>query len=192
MANRSYIYSIDFDRTIEERDENKNVCGLSEYAYMIPLSYKIMVSQNAKMSKSILWDTDELIAIIADFQLGRQKLFDFLNNLIKIDLFEKNILEEQIQRAKDFLYDKKHENKFIILECGELFEMEDGMENDEEGGLEKYNKKLFEEIMNIEKTMEKAISELYEMKNKINEKDIEIQMWNILGIDNWNEILYYE
>ncbi|MHC6202089.1 DUF7822 domain-containing protein [Breznakiellaceae bacterium SP9] len=187
MANRSYIYSIDFDRTIEERDENKNVCGLSEYAYMIPLSYKIMVSQNAKMSKSILWDTDELIAIIADFQLGRQKLFDFLNSLLKIDLFEKNNLEEQIQRTKGFLYDKKHENKFIILECGELFEME----NDEEG-LEKYNKKLFEEIMDIEKTIEKTIFELYEMKNKINEKNIETQMWNILGIDNWNETLYYE
>ena len=167
MANRSYIFSIDFDRTKEERDDSKKACGLSEYPYRIPLSYKILVSQDTKMSNSIIWDNEHPIAIIADFYKGRQKLFEFLDDLYKKDIFEQAELEEQIKLAKEFLFNKNHENKYIILECGEIFEME--MER-----IEVQNRKLFEsEIMKIDDTIEKYIfdenNKFYNLLNSLGE-----------------------
>ena len=185
MANRSYIFSIDFDRTKEERNDTKKVCGLSEYPYRIPLSYKILVSQDAKISDSIIWDYEHPIAIIADFYKGRQKLFDFLNDLLKKEIFEPIELEGQIKEAKKFLFDNAHENKYIILECGEIFEMETEKIPEE-------NKKLFEtEIINIDETIEKHITGFQKMKDSFSQKEIETEMWSTLGIDFWDEILFY-
>ncbi|MDR2870617.1 MAG: hypothetical protein LBV04_09220, partial [Deferribacteraceae bacterium] len=92
MANRSYIYSLDFDSTKESRDDTKKVCGLSEWPYDIPLSYMMLASQDAKISKSVIWDMEQPIAIIADFHKGRQKLFNFMDALLKQNIFNENEL----------------------------------------------------------------------------------------------------
>ncbi len=217
MANRSYLFSIDFDRTKGERKEGEKIFGLSEYSYSIPLSYKILVSQDSKISNSINWDYEHPIAIQGNFEKGKQRLFDFLMKLQSENLFDKTELEKQINETKDFL--NNHQLQNIILECGEIYEMGDGE-------LEDQNKELFgEDIMNIEsqineylndfRSMNKTIQilnneisdfskpkgflskifssdnsvKIQELEKKI--KNVEQEKWNMLGVNYWSDILYY-
>jgi len=184
MANRSYLFSIDFDRTIEQRNETKKVYGLSEWPYAIPLAYKILVSQEAKLSPSIIFDYDKPIAIIGDFYKGREKLFAFLDELLKLNILDNDELTTQINDAKEYLYDEKIEAKYIILECGEIYEM--GTDAFEEA-----NKNLYEnEIQQIGKTIDDFISKVKNIsgdsKNIMNEID------SMLGIGFWDDVLYYQ
>jgi hypothetical protein len=179
MANRSYLYSIDFDSTIIERSDDHEVCGLSEWAYEIPLAYKILVSQDAKTSQSIIFGYDKPIAIIGDFQKGREKLFLFLAELIKMDILDKEKLKEQIHYAETYLRDIKHENKYIILECGEIF----AMDYEE---LEEPTRNLYEnEILKIDETINAFVHDITA------EKTTEEEKFNKLGINFWDEDLYY-
>jgi len=217
MANRSYLYSLDFDRTKGKREKGEKIFGLSEYPYSIPLSYKILVSQDAKNSHSIIWDYEHPIAIQGNFEKGRQKLVDFLSKLSNENIFDKGELERQVSETKKFLDEHKLEN--IILECGEIYEM--GNEK-----LEEQNRKLFEEeILKIDEKLEEAIADFKQEKINIlnlrseiielskprsffqklfsSDKTAEIQkleekvknkeqeMWNALGINFWSEILYF-
>ena len=217
MANRSYLYSLDFDRTKGKREKGEKILGLSEYPYSIPLSYKILVSQDSKNSHSINWDYEHPIAIQGNFEKGRQKLIDFLSKLSNENIFDKGELERQVSETKKFLDEHKLEN--IILECGEIYEM--GNEK-----LEEQNRKLFEEeILKIDEKLEEAIADFKQEKINIlnlrseiielskprsffqklfsSDKTAEIQkleekvknkeqeMWNALGINFWSEILYF-
>lgn len=217
MANRSYLYSIDFDRTQGDRKEGEKILGLSEYPYSIPLSYKILVSQNSKISNSINWDYEHPIAIQGNFEKGKQKLLDFLMKLQSENLFNKTELEKQINETKDFL--NSHQLQNIILECGEIYEMGDGE-------LEDQNKELFDEdIVNIESQIKEYLNDFRSMnetiqtlKNEISDlskpkgflskifssdnsakveelekkiKNLEQEKWNILGVNYWADILYY-
>ena len=198
MANRSYLYSLDFDINKEKRNEDKKVCGLSEWPYDVPLAYKILLSQESKLSKSIIWETDEKIAIIGDFYKGREKLFSFLDELLKMNLLDKNELENQILETKEYLNNPKHENKYIILECEEIFEM-----NEDE--LENQNKILYEEVLKIDGTINNFIEEIkkplnkdnYGVKKLINRNKLTLEQavnavkLNLLGIAFWSDVLYY-
>ena len=217
MANRSYLYSIDFDRTKGERKTGEKIFGLSEYPYSIPLSYKILVSQDPKISKSINWDYEHPIAIQGDFGKGKNRLLDFLKELQGENLFDKQELEKQINETKTFL--NNHQLKNIILECGEIYEMGDGE-------LEDQNKELFnEDIAKIESHINEYLndfrsmngnvqslkneladlskpksllskifssdnsSKIQELEKKI--KNIEQEKWNMLGVNYWSDILYF-
>jgi hypothetical protein len=198
MANRSYIYSIDFDRTLEHRSENKKVCGLSELNYSIPLAYKILVSQNSKISPSVIFDYEKPIAIIGDFYKGREKLFLFLDELLKTDIIDKDELKREIKTSKEFLYDAEHENKYAILECGEIYTMNDGE-------LEEHNRKLYEEeIVKIDETIKTFMDEIQKIsvtgelaklarRNRLTPAQaINGEKLNRLGISFWCDTLYYE
>lgn len=215
MANRSYLYSISFDKTTEDRQENDKIVDLSEYSYNIPISYKILVSQDTKLSHSIIWDYENPIAIQGNFQKGKQKLFLFLEKLKNENIFDSEELEKYITDTKTFIENNELEN--VILECGEIYEM-----NDED--LEIQNQQLFDEIYNINNTIDNLLNELksaklslekmyVERENLSNpsffskifssnksrteelDKNIEItknNMWWSLGIDYWSNILYYD
>lgn len=218
MANRSYLYSIDFDRTQKERDKEK-IFGLSECNYSLPLSYQILASQDSKVSLSINWEYEQPIAIQGDFEKGKQKLLSFLDELSKTDLFELSELQEKIDNTKKFL--NEHALKYIILECGELYEL---MEEDLE--LEEFNQRLYEsEILLIDDQIKTVIDHLKEIKSHIAqlEEDIAViskpkgllamlfksrfkkgidelqrqishhkeEMWRLVGIDYWSDILYF-
>jgi len=218
MANRSYLYALDFDRTKGAREKGEKIWSLSEYSYGIPLAYKILVSQGSKISHSIIWEYEHPIAIQGDFEKGEQKLLEFLSRLSNENIFDKDELERQISDTKKYLHEHKLEH--IILECGEIFEMEDGE-------LEEKNKKLFEEeILKIDEKMDEAM--VYFKQEKVNilklqleitelskpqgflkriffgdktldikkmEEEIEKkeqEMWNMLGINFWVDVLYYQ
>lgn len=204
MANRSYLYAI----SNNVGEEDKIIHGISECGYDIPLSYKILVSQDSKIVESIIWDENSAIAIQGDFNKGRQKLYDFLNRLTEYGIFEKSELAQQIAKTKEFLDSAEKASDIFHLENGELYDM-----NNED--LEAQNKAFFEnEILKIDNTIEVAIARLRELKQSVIEKsaqrigglfakrkeeerqlqinNILENMWFLLGISDWCEDLYYD
>ena len=174
MANRSYLYSTGQDK----------VLGISERDYDIPLTYKILVSQDAKIARSIIWDDSGPIAVQGDFVKGRQRLYDFLDALIKEDIFNESELAGHIANAKTFLDSPDNAGAFFHLENGEIYEMAD---EDEE--LEAQNRAFFEnEILKIDDTIEAALAGLRESKKNNDLKG----MWELLGIGYWSNTLYYD
>lgn len=212
MANRSYLYSIDFDSTKKDNKEGKAI-GLSEYAYAIPLSYMILVSQDTKLSNSIIWEYENPIALVGDFEKGEKRLFALLDILLKKGIFNRDLLEKARAETKEFL--DTHKSKYILLECGEIFEMDDE-------DIVTQNEDLYENLeMNIKEevdllvdlqedinVIDAKIAKLSKPKNFLvklfsknsldkiklleeEKKEIENEMWQILGIDNWTDVLYY-
>ncbi len=183
MANRSYLYALNFDRTKGEKGEEGKIFGLSEYAYSIPLSYRILVSQDSKVSHSVVWEYEHPIAIQGNFEKGKQRLFDFLAQLQNEQLFDSAELEKNIAETQNFLNGRQGE--YVILECGELYEMG-------EGELEDQNQQLFTEgVLNIESQMAGFLDHLRKVKEQ-GDRKAEQEMWFMLGIDYWSEILYYD
>lgn len=216
MANRSYLYTIGFSRAERERRSEDKIVGLSEYAYSIPISYKILLSCNPQFSSSIIWNYEHPIAIQADFKLGRERLFKFLGELERSELFNMAELDRQIAATKDFLNEQRLE--YVFMEGGELYQMEDVK-------LEDQNARLLEKVKNIEHEIQETLRELTEMKLSLDKLNFEIEhlkkprsfiseifsadetekirkleqqvknqeqnMWNVLGINNWSNILYY-
>lgn len=141
MANRSLIFSLD-----KLPGEGKlRIKGLSESEYSIPLIYRILVSVNPQATHSIIWKTDEKIAITTDYAGGVAKLADFFERLPKNKKDKKDA-----EKVLKFLNDEANAGKYIHLECGEIFEMED-----EEPEVQNTN--LIAELSDIDNTMDKEI-----------------------------------
>lgn len=90
MANRAYLYGI----------KGKKVSGISEYNYDIPISYKILLSQNTKRVKSKIFRSPFKIALQRNFEKGVEKLNEFLEELMKKGYFEENELEKKSKIPK--------------------------------------------------------------------------------------------
>lgn len=218
MANRSYLFTIDFDGVKDCLNDEGKVQGLSEFPYAVPLAYKILVSQNAKICQSIL--TDECgfsVAIQGNFDKGVEKLFAVLNDIKGRNLFDSDELEQEMAATKTFL--EKYGLKNVILENVEIYEMEDEdltvqnqrfFENEilniEKQIIERIeflefvvseNKKLEQQILQLKKTRN-IISRIFsgDPKVKIEKLEAEIEegkqeMWNELGISDWSSELFY-
>ena len=167
MANRSYLYSV--DKIPEITNTSIRIIGLSECNYNIPLVYRILCSVNPIASRSIIWDADEKIAITADYLGGMEKLEKFITRIQ--DYVDNNILDN----IRTFLNNKNNVQKYFHLECGEIFEMEDG-----ELGLQ--NLSLINELCSLDEEIE------YSIKNIKENKENEVQ---VIGLDYWDNCLYY-
>lgn len=157
MANRSYLYTLNFDRSKRIKEESDIVNGLSECEYSIPISYKILVSQGVKKCNSIVWDNDKKIALIGNSDKGKIELILFLDNLRSKRLFDETILAKKIEETKTILADNLG---FILLEAGEVFDME-------EGELEMHNNKLFIEISRMNVAISKFYKEVMDINIKL-------------------------
>ncbi|RMX14834.1 hypothetical protein EBQ34_08960 [Vandammella animalimorsus] len=122
------------------------------------MAYKILVSQNAHLSHSIIWDYPHPIAIQGEFEAGREKLFAFLKQLAAENIFDSVELQRQIRATEAFL--EKNRLRYAILECGEIYELE-------QTALEVQNQELFEqEILNIDDHLAACLAELGDMKRE--------------------------
>lgn len=210
MSNRSYLYAINFDATKSAPIHGGIIYGLSEYDYYMPISYMLLTSVNPKISKSIIWKEEGLIAIQGDFKAGKKKLYEFLDKLLQLDLFDKDKLTQEVLNTKEFL--DKRNLEYIILECGEIYEMG-------EDEFEDQNKEVYdEEILNVEhqvdlhlndfkklkKTISLAESEINQLEQKGFSNDSEEiknlekkiassehEMWRLLGVTYWSDVLYH-
>ncbi len=173
MEKRSYLYGV----------SKFNVYGISENVKKIPLSYKILVSQNAKIATSLIFKDPKKTAINGDFLRGKKKLNEFLECVREKKLFKTKEFDDKVNSMNAF-FDKLVEKRVSILhlENTEIFDMK-------EEDWEKQNKEFFDaEILKIDEVINNALLELSKLKQKKKVKE----MWELLGIDYWSDSLHYD
>lgn len=177
MANRAYLYGM----------EGKQVTGISEYNYDVPIAYKILLSQNTKMVKSRIFTNPFKIALQGNFEKGVERLYSFLEELKTKGYFEENELEEAIADTKAFLRENSN-CEYFYLDCGEIYDMS-------ATPLYLSNVKMFQKIKNVDKEIKLFYKEMDEMKKEYEVKkqgQIKEDMMNKIGIREWSEYLFYE
>ena len=147
MSNRCYLYSLN----ALPRESGMTAIGLSE------AEYKILVSKNPKTTKSIIFESEENIAITADYEGSVRALEAFAQKLGDEDCEEES---SKIFKIIDFLKDEQNAQKYIHIECGEIFEMADDFEEyaDEMDFLKAMNERFLEEISHIDSLIDHAVA----------------------------------
>jgi hypothetical protein len=196
MANRSYLYSSNLLPSLEMKEADRQMNGISEWRYDIPIVYKILLSGNPRKCRSSIWDVPEEIAIVGDYDHGLDRLLHFLD---RISLPEIVPLKEEARR---FLTDEANRNRHFVLECGEIFEMK-------AEPLPEQNDRLLAEIRNIEPGIESAlaalsanqpsnaksggiVARLLGRKSSLPEKKASADAVESLGLGNWSNVLYFD
>ncbi|MBQ3824709.1 MAG: hypothetical protein II811_01090, partial [Spirochaetaceae bacterium] len=160
--NRSYVYA--FDRAADGRIVR--VVALSESEANIPLIYRILVSVNPTAAKSIVFDSDEKIAITASYDMGLSRLSAFF-----IQLPEE--YRERCDKVLSFLREEKNRRMYIHLECAEIYEMDDDADD-----IAAKNAKLIEELSHIEDEMKKAIKRVVYDGDVFDVRELEAEYWS--------------
>ncbi len=196
MANRSYLYSIN---KIPTKDSNPDfITSLSEFNYDIPLIYKILLTGNPQKCFSVIWDKQE-IGIVGNYQDGINKLTRFLDLFEQEKISDKEEYQKYNKEAITFLNKESNKDNFILLEAGEIFDIE-GIPLDEAAN------NILDEIYSISKELD----QLFELEEKLkkwysvfsssalSKSNVEIfkklkSTWKEnLGIDYWSNILCYD
>lgn len=197
MANRSYIYA---------RNSNlSNVIGVGEASYDIPLVFKLLVSENVQMVKSQIFEDDDLVALQGDYEGGLKRLYSFLEDLSSKKMVDDLELKGKIEKIKNFF--ASIDGEYFYLDCCEIYAMDDE-------DMLTQNKKTFEEVVNIEREIEKFYADLQNLNNKYNElknklpykglftkrknenaqkelNKLKSNMDELLFLDYWDKNLYY-
>lgn len=191
MANRCYLYSCNV--IPGENESEKKLIGISEWDYDVPIVFKLLLSGNTQVCKSSIWDIEEKIAIVGDYDYGVKMLSLFLE---EIDGDEAKGL---VSEAKSFLNDEANKQNYLVLECGELFEM-----NDKDFATQ--NLELLNEIDNLLDSVCEALSfiKYYSKPKKRNvfqkffsrKQEREEMTFSeaalFLGLGNWSNSLYFD
>lgn len=152
MANRSYIYARNSDLS--------NVIGVGEASYDIPLVFKLLVSENVQMVKSEIFEDDDLVALQGDYEGGLKRLYSFLDDLSSKKIVDDLELKGKIEKIKNFF--ATIDGEYFYLDCCEIYAMDDE-------DMLTQNKKTFEEVVNIEREIEKFYADFQNLNNKYNE-----------------------
>jgi hypothetical protein len=165
MANRSYLYSANFEPSSEMNGIDRRMTGISEWKTVIPITFKILLSGNPRKCRSSIWEFPKEIAIVGDYDQGVDRLFRFLD---RISLPEIAPLKEEARR---FLADEANKNRYFILECGEIFELvgEDLVEQNDD---------LLAEIRDIDQVIASAL--------------VHLPQFYELGLGHWSNLLYFD
>ncbi|MBD8389686.1 hypothetical protein [Dysgonomonas sp. BGC7] len=216
MANRSYLYSIDFDLSRQERSDSDKILSIAEWNYNIPIAFKLLLSVRPRKCPSLLWNYKHPIALVGDYEQGKERLYDFLDDLAKQDMYDHKYLQDCIKLTEDFLEREDRRQQYFFMECGEIFDMSSIP-------LEDQNEVLWQQISNIDDEIKKFYSEISEINKKILDKEDELDSaknknvllriftgkedipalerelrnlnrdkYSALGIDNWSEVLYFD
>jgi len=185
VANRSYLYSTNHLPESHEWEKVRDLHSIAEWNYDIPIVFKLPV-------RSSIWDATEKIAIAGDFQAGLTSLNEYLS---KLPPQAKSLVTE----AREFLSKFENERNYFILECGEIFDME-------EGSLEGKNQALIEEIKAIGQEIQALVVPSpiipHEPKRSFLDKLLgrkeeqpkfdPLEPFYDLGLGNWSNILYFQ
>lgn len=197
MANRSYLYSTNvIPGSIDEVNDRKMI-GIAEWDYEIPIVCKLLLSGNPKTCRSSLWENPEEIALIGDYATGVKKLEEFLSQ-IALPAAQNSIAE-----TIEFLNRPENKNQYFVLECGEVFDMDDTP-------LFEQNLALLEELKNLQPEAERALQSLVppsvelsksagffaRLFSRTSEPSVPVhdlmKSLDELGLGNWSNILYYD
>ncbi|MBU1390218.1 MAG: hypothetical protein KJ856_00275 [Gammaproteobacteria bacterium] len=192
MANRSYLYSANHLPESPEWEKVRDLHSIAEWNYDIPVAFKLLLAGNPSAVKSSIWETAEKIAIAGDFQAGITALNQYLSKLPPQ-------AETLVTEAREFLSKAENEGKYFILECGEIFDMD-------EGPLEEKNLALIEEIKLISQEIQALVvpsptitqqpkrsfvDKLLGRKQEQPKLD-PLEPFYGLGLGNWSNILYFQ
>ena len=147
MANRSYLYSTNIVPGPDAEAQGRKLIGISEYNYDIPIVFKLLLSGNPRTCPSSIWDCNDDIALLGDYDAGLAKLEAFLAQI------QQPAAKPLIADALEFLRKPENHNPYFVLECGEIFEMSDP-------GLGEQNLQLLQSIQNLQPEITAALQSL--------------------------------
>jgi hypothetical protein len=192
VANRSYLYSTNHLPGSPEWGKVRDLHSIAEWNYDIPVAFKLLLVGNPIGVKSSIWEATEKIAIAGDFQAGITALKEYLSKFPPQ-------AETLVIEAREFLSKAENERKYFILECGEIFDMD-------EGPLEEKNLSLIEEIKSISQEIQALavpspiipqepkrsfVDKLLGRKHEQPKFD-PLEPFYGLGLGNWSNILYFQ
>lgn len=137
MANRAYLYSLS-NRPTSYADRPETLSGLSEWAYAIPFSYRVLMSGDPRLCASLISDgfdgeppnrKTKLHAISGEFEAGFARLKRFISVVRPLVASSSPALVAGMDETLTFL--ESHRDRYLLLETVEL----DTMANDAEAGL---------------------------------------------------------
>ncbi len=153
------------------------IAGIAEFSYEIPLAFHLLVSGNPQRCPSTIWAPPEAEAIAGDYDLGVQRLLDFLDRL---DHPEIDRVKED---AKSFLTYEDNKNAYLLLEPMEIFAFD---EWDEEDPFEE----LLDYVSNLEPVAEAKRQEFIDARSNQDDEAASVALLS-LGVSDWSNALYY-
>jgi len=182
MANRSYLYASNEVPTADRTPAERDMIGIAEWNYDIPIAFKLLLSGNPQPCNSSIWKCPEQIAIAGDYEAGFERLSDFLNRISNVDA------RPLASEADAFLRSEKNRRRFFVLECGEIFEMHDQP-------LLEQNEALIHSILNLEaeeKTTREKVSVSMPAGPSSRHGKRVVRPIDRLGLGNWSNTLYFD
>jgi hypothetical protein len=206
MANRSYLYSSNLIPSKTVLKSERKLIGLSEWPANIPLVYRVLMSGNPHVCATSIWKNADDIAIVSDYASGVERLKQFL---ARIHLPQ---AQPYIDEALAFLEYKDNVQPYLVLECGEIFDISDEPMEDQ-------NEALLKDIKNLEPEMTMALEDLHILADPSSEilssmarltkffskkpaplspTDLQAQENKLLtaicqlGLGEWNNLLYFD
>ena len=186
MANRSYLFASPYVPGPDAAgNDPKQLKGLSECNYNIPLVYQLLVSADVQLCRSTIWTSlDEPTALAGRAGAGIDRLQQFL---ARIDHPSVAPLRNQ---ALNFLNSHADRNGYFVLECAEILDMGDEP-------LGEQAESLLRDVQNIDTEIEAAITRLAPQKKTFwdriftpSQESIEEPLRE-LGLGYWSDTLYY-
>jgi hypothetical protein len=125
MANRAYLYSLS-NRPSSYADRPDTISGLSEWAYAIPFSYRVLMSGDPKLCASLVSDgfdgepadrRTSLHAISGDFEAGFARLKRLIS-VVRPLAASSPTLVAALDETLEFL--EAHRDRYLLLETVEL------------------------------------------------------------------------
>jgi hypothetical protein len=186
MANRSYLFASPFVPGPEPaKDDPRQLKGISEHAYGIPLAYRLLVSADVQLCRSMIWSSpDGPTALAGRAGAGMDRLQQFL---VRIEQPEVAPLREE---ALHFLNRHADRNGYFVLECAEIFDMGDTALGEQAAN-------LLRDVQNIQAEVEAAIAWLVPKKKNFWERIFTPSQESLeaplreLGLGYWSDTLYY-
>ncbi|QBJ96426.1 hypothetical protein ERC79_11000 [Rhodococcus sp. ABRD24] len=187
MANRTYLYTTPIaPQDDPARVRSRRLSGISEWSYAIPLVPRILVSADPRACQSIIWDeTPGLIAVTARCGPGIDRLDRFLGRI------DHPGLGTMAEDALRFLRSHTEPDHHFVLECGEVFDMDDEPFADQ-------GRALMAGLADIDAEMEAVLTKFVPAKPTFwqrvftpSQESIEEPLRE-LGLGYWSDTLYFE
>lgn len=181
MANRSYLYSCNIVPGADAGAVARKRIGLSEWNWETPLAFRLLLSGNPRVCRSTIWDLPDEIAIVGDYAQGVEKLRAFL---ARITLPEAQPL---IAEAMAFLDDEANRQAWLVLESGELYDMEDS-------DMAALNSEMLASIQDVDSEAEAMLTALQAgaQGGPDSAHQSAEEALAELGLGNWSNVLYFD
>ena len=175
MANRSYLYAANHVPG-SPVDEDTSPVGMSEWSNGIPFVYKLLLSPAPSICASPMDPTVKTV-ICGPYEEGLDRFKNFTKKICT------PAAQPLIREALMFLEDSANRRKYFLLECFEIFDLQ-------EEPHEVQASSLLEELRALESSADTHIRSLETAAGR-SDRTL-IQALRNLGFGYWSTVLYFE